>query len=144
MKRKSLASVMFPKSVVTRLLILPTRFWALLEPTSFSSVDFWDEVSPSLAFGVVSDASGRTVLSVANSECNVSLSLASGCVVVMEAESGVVEAMTISTFDSLCVSAFMRIRKECSNTSWVMTASVRTSVRVYRRTKRQFGCEVVY
>ena len=139
MKRKSLPSTILPKSVVTRLLILPMRFcasfWSLVADLVVSllrvdeSFPFtgpfemdWESMEEFRNMGVEA-LDGWLALSPELELTDVPS--------VTDALSWV--PMTVRLFSSIFsfeVSAFKRIRKLCSKTSCVSNPSVRTNVLV--------------
>jgi len=125
MNKKSRAFVMLAKSVVTRLLIFPTR---LLLRSSLGS-DFATSSAglPSVAFFPLVEITLSElpckVVSPLEDSC---LSRSSG----VEAPAGVGFAVDSRLPAMFFVSAFIRIRRECSKMSCVKMLSVLTSVLV--------------
>ena len=113
--RKSLPSMMLFKSVETRLLIFPTRFPA------FSTADFF---SPPLVLALSASDGVASETSVA--EAHLATSDPSGerlgVISAAEAVSGVEARVEdwVGEGEGSEGSDFMRTRKACSNTSWVM------------------------
>ena len=140
--RKSLPSVILPKSVLTRLLILPMRFSAFFLPlvaadlvlllrVDGASLSFrftgpfevdWESLEESRDMGV--EAWDDWLVLPPELESTDVLS-------VTDALSGVPMTVRLSSFIfSFEASAFKRIRKLCSKTSCVSNPSVRTNVLV--------------
>lgn len=134
---------MLLRSVVTRLLIFPTRLLAASDLSSASLVafdlalDFVLEVTLAELACTVSSLDFRVSTSVVADEGDVSSPLlcdppGEGWVTI-EASSGVVD-MEIDELELVfalsVVSAFTRMRSACSKTSWVIIPSARTRVRV--------------
>ena len=137
MNKKSRESTILPMSVVTRLLIFPTRLLALLDPDFSPSAltpDFLLEVDFVLLVSAActsDEGCAVNVESVTPWECRVSSSLTEP--LPFPSDSSAAELIVDASLASLSwgASALTRIRRECSKTSWVMMHSARTRVRVW-------------
>lgn len=146
MNMRSRDSVIFPRSVVTRLLMRPTRLLALEVPAAGSSaflalpllcLDCSEEVDAildELGWTVSSEVEGAPMLIAvltrvwSDPSCEAAvivLSLTLSATGVPGIPSGA------GDFGLLSVSALTRTRKACSKTSSVIIASQRARVRVY-------------
>lgn len=136
---------MFAKSVVTRLLIFPTRFSPLELLSLSTSLGKFDTLSLPI-LEVLGTSLEELACKVSSREWRVSLSVSFGRLFRADSSSDdgkdrstisfvfrdvVVGEVSALTPELALLSALNRIRSECSKMSWVMMHSARTSVRVY-------------